>query len=101
MDQTAETLVTILGTAGGSAFIVAVAKGLISWLSGTAHREQIKNTNLAQQRSDAIIDRDKAEDERDISDAKRREAEEHVGILQYQLRSLGITPLKREDVAEE
>jgi hypothetical protein len=97
-----------------------LAKGIGKWLSGAAHREQVKNTSLAKQRTDAIAERiaaekdrdekvskaeaerdekvDKAEAERDAADRRRREAEEHVGILEYQLRSLGHIPLRREDV---
>lgn len=97
MDETAKTLVTILGTAGGSAFVVAIVNGLSKWLSGTAHREQVKNTSLATQRAKAIKDRDDAEKERDIADDKRREAEEHVAMLKNQLRELGETPRERPE----
>jgi hypothetical protein len=108
MDETAKTLLTFAGTAGGSAFLMLLIKGIGKWLSGTAHREQVKNTSLAQQRTDAIAERiaaekdrddkvDKAEKERDDADSKRREAEEHVSILKRQVRELGATPLERPD----
>jgi hypothetical protein len=81
--------VTILGAGGGATVLVTLINGLIKWLSGTSHRERIRNTNLAAQRSDAIKERDEADD-------KRREAEEHVAILQRQLILLGVKPLERE-----
>jgi hypothetical protein len=106
MDKTLEVVLTFAGTAGGSAFLMYLFKGMGKWLSGAAHREQVKNTSLAKQRADAIAERiaaekdrddkvDKAELERDEADRRRREAEEHVGILQYQIRSLGHVPLER------
>lgn len=119
MDDTLKTLLTFAGTAGGSAFLMLLVKGMGKWLSGAAHREQVKNTSLAQQRTDAINERiaaqkdrdekvdkaekerdekvDKAEKERDLADEKRREAEEHVSILKRQVRELGATPLERPE----
>lgn len=97
MDETAKTLVTIVGSAGGSAFLVALLKGISKWLSGAAHREQVRNTSLAKQRTDAISDRENAEKERDEADDKRREAEEHVSILKRQIRELGAIPLERPE----
>ncbi|QED11536.1 hypothetical protein PP914_gp046 [Arthrobacter phage Qui] len=108
MDETAKTLLTFAGTAGGSAFLMLLVKGIGKWLSGAAHREQVKNTSLAKQRADAIAERiaaekdrdekvDKLEIERDQADAKRREAEEHVSILKRQVRELGATPLERPE----
>lgn len=106
MDETLKTLLTFAGTAGGSAFLMLLIKGIGKWLSGAAHREQIKTTSLAQQRKDAISDRiaaekdrdekvDKAEAERDQADEKRREAEEHVSILKRQIIELGAIPRER------
>jgi len=106
MDETLKVVLTFAGTAGGSAFLMMIFKGAGGWLSGAAHREQVKNTTLAKQRAEAIAERkaaekdrddkvDKAEAERDDADRRRREAEEHVGILQYQIRSLGQVPLER------
>jgi hypothetical protein len=95
MDEAAKTLVTILGTAGGSAFVTLLVRGMFKWLSGAAHREQIRNTSLAKQRADAIKERDEAEAERDTADNKRREAEEHVAMLKNQVRELGQVPVER------
>ena len=106
MDDTLKTLLTFAGTAGGSAFLMLLFKGIGKWLSGAAHREQVKNTSLATQRANAIAERiaaekdrdekvDKAEAERDTADEKRREAEEHVSILKRQVRELGAVPEER------
>lgn len=95
MDEAAKTLVTILGTAGGGAFVTLMVKGLFKWFSGAAHREQVRNTSLAKQRADAIKERDEAEAERDVADNRRREAEEHVAMLKNQIRELGHVPIER------
>lgn len=97
MDEAAKTLVTILGTAGGSAFVTLLVKGLIKVFTGAAHREQVRNTSLAKQRTDAIRERDEAEAERDLADTKRREAEEHVAMLKNQIRELGKIPIERPE----
>ncbi|QFG09324.1 hypothetical protein SEA_SLOOPYJOE_29 [Arthrobacter phage Sloopyjoe] len=95
MDKTLEAVLTFAGTAGGSAFLVFLFKGVGKWLSGAAHREQVKNTSLAVQRAKAIKERDDAEKERDHADDLRREAEEHVSILKRQIHELGVVPRER------
>lgn len=95
MDKTMEAVLTFAGTAGGSAFLLYLFKGAGKWLSGAAHREQLKNTSLATQRAKAIKDRDDAELERDAADERRREAEEHVAMLKNQIREFGQVPVER------
>lgn len=95
MDKTMEALLTFAGTAGGAAFLTLIFKGAAKWLSGAAHREQVRNTSLATQRAKAIKERDDAELERDTADERRREAEEHVSILKRQIRELGEEPRER------
>jgi hypothetical protein len=104
MDEALKTLLTILGTAGGSAFVVTLVRGMGKWLSGAAHREQVKNTSLAKRVTLADTKRDEAEAERDLADVKRREAEEHVAILKSQIRGLvdpvtgkSVKPLERPE----
>lgn len=87
-----EAILTFAGTAGGSAFLVFLFKGMGKWLSGAAHREQVKNTSLAKQRADAIRERDEANSERDAADDRRRDAEEEVSILRRQIIELGAVP---------
>lgn len=96
MDKTMEALLTFAGTAGGSAFLLYLIKGGSKWLSGAAHREQVRNTSLATQRAKAIAERDEADAEREAADIKRREAEEHVSILRRQILELGAIPRSRE-----
>lgn len=97
MDDALQIILTILGTAGGSAFVLSLTKGVGKWLSGAAHREQLKNTSLAKRIVAADVKRDEAEAERDLADDKRREAEEHVSILKRQIRELGAVPTERPD----
>jgi hypothetical protein len=98
MDKTMEAILTFAGTAGGSAFLLYLFKGAGKWLSGAAHREQVKNTSLATQRAKAIQERDDAEAERDAADVRRREAEEHVAMLQRQVILLGAEPVERNKI---
>lgn len=97
MDEALKTLLTILGTAGGSAFVLSLTTGVGKWLSGAANREQVKNTSLAKRIIAADEKRDEAEAERDLADDKRREAEEHVSILKRQIRELGLVPNERPE----
>lgn len=96
--ETAKLLFTALGAGSGGAALLALINGLFKWLSGAARREQIRNTTLSEQRSKAIKEKDDAEVELEAEIIKRREAEEHVAILQRQIILLGATPQKREDV---
>lgn len=95
--DTPQLILALLGTAGGSAALATFAKGIVSWLSGKAHRERARNTNLLSQNIKEIERREAAELETDVEAKKRREAEEHVSILKRQLILAGITPLERPD----
>lgn len=106
---TLQLLGTILGAGGGGAAILAIINGIFKLASGASHRERMRNTNLEVQRVKAIEERvaaendrdtkvSKAKEERDKEADKRREAEEHVAILQRQLILAGITPLERPDI---
>jgi len=89
-------LATVLGAGGGGAVLLALVNGILKWLSGASHREREKNTDLNAQRHKAIEERDEAERERDDETRRRREAEEHVAILQRQLLLAGHWPLSRD-----
>jgi hypothetical protein len=91
-----QLLAAILGAGGGGAVLLALVNGVMKWLSGASHREREKNTDLMSQRRTAIEDRDAAMQERDEEARQRREAEEHVAILQRQLLLAGIEPLPRK-----
>lgn len=88
----AQLIITVLGSAGGSAALVALVNGITKWWTGASLREQEKNTELNRQRVEAILERDQAEIERDAADAKRRCAQEYVSLLKRQLIEAGITP---------
>lgn len=93
--DTPQLILALLGTAGGSAALATFAKGIVSWLSGKAHRERARNTNLLSQNIKEIERREAAELETETELRKRREAEEHVSILKRQIRELGAVPLER------
>jgi hypothetical protein len=91
--DTAQLLVTILGAGGGGAAILALINGTFKWLTGAASRERNRNTDLVAQRLKAVEEKDAAENERDISDKKRREAYEYASQLRRQLIEHGIEPV--------
>lgn len=106
---TLQALGTVIAACGGGAVLLAIVNGLFKIASGFTHRERVRNTNLELQRVKAIEERmaveadrkvkvAEAEGERDAEADKRREAEEHVAILKYQIRSLGSIPLERKDI---
>lgn len=101
-------IVMLVGAGGGGAVLLALVKGIIDWLSGSASRERDRDSGLAAQRTLAVERAERAEsradrafEKRDEEANKRREAEEHVAILQYQLRALGAVPKERPEQDEE
>lgn len=102
MDETVKLVVAMLGAGGVTTVITLLINAAGKMRSGAVHRERIRNTNLITQRAKAIEEAEKAEKKRDdalaAKDAEadlRREAEEHVAILQRQLILLGQVPLER------
>lgn len=103
MDDTVQMVVTLLGAGGVTTVITLLVNAAGKMRSGAVHRERIRNTNLITQRAKAIEEREKAEQKRDEAEAEkdaeaklRREAEEHVAILQRQIILLGAVPLERK-----
>lgn len=99
-----QLLVTVLGAGGGGAVLLALINGLFKWLSGSSHRERVRNTDLASQRTKAIEERDEAEANRkkeakeaelelEKETRRRRDAEEYIALLTYQLILAGIQPV--------
>lgn len=95
-----QLLAAILGAGGGGAVLLALVNGVIKWLSGASHREREKNTDLNAQRHEAVKRADDAERELDLEKKRRREAEEHVAILQRQLLLAGYWPLSKDGVPQ-
>lgn len=98
----------LVGAGGGGAVMLALVKGIIDWLSGSASRERDRDSGLAAQRTLAVERAEKAEaradrafEKRDAEAEKRRQSEEHLAVLQHQLRVLGITPKERPEQDEE
>ena len=88
----AEVLVTVLGTGGVGAILLALIKGASSWLSGGASRERARNASYLEQRTSAITERDEMAEERESEAARRRTAEEYAALLRRQLIEAGIQP---------
>ena len=92
--DTPQLIVAILGAGGGGAALLAIVTGIIKWASGTSSRERVRATDLRTQRINAVRDRNKAEDDRDESDRRRRYAYEYASALRRQLTEAGIEPLE-------
>lgn len=95
MDEVFRLLIYTVGAGGAASFITAMFKGWGSMRSGVAQRERARNNSFATRAAAAEKKQDEAEAERDLADDKRREAEEHVAILKYQIRELGAVPRER------
>ena len=101
-ENVSQLLIAILGGGGGGAFLLAIVQGLFKWISGSSHRERIRNTDLISQRTAAIEERNQAyearqklSDEMDAIISALRSEQEYSSILRRQLREQGITPLER------
>jgi hypothetical protein len=104
----AQAIALIITAIGGSAAVTAIVNGIAKLASGATQRERVRNTNIITQRAKAIEERIAAEQKRDdieaeleIETRKRREAEEHVAVLQRQLILLGVEPLRRPEKKEK
>jgi hypothetical protein len=96
MDETAKQVLTFLGTAGGSAFLVLIGKGLLKLWNGAASRERVKTTSLVTRTESAEKKMEKAQDEMESERDLRLKAEYHVSLLQRQVVSLGAKPIKND-----
>ncbi|MBG6106627.1 hypothetical protein [Frigoribacterium sp. CG_9.8] len=91
MDVT-QTVASYLGTAGGAAVLVALISGIFKQLSGASGRERAKNTSLEEQRRNAVVERDEANDRADDEFNKRRIREQALARANLLLTQNGITP---------
>lgn len=99
--DTTQFILALLGTAGGSAFLATMGKGITSWLSGKAGRERIRNSSALAQSIKEIERRETAEQETEDEIRLRRRAEHHVSLLQRQLILLGVTPVENDQDQKE
>lgn len=90
--DSAQLIATVLGAGGGGAVLLALANGLVKWVSGASGRERLRNTDLATQRMKAIEERDRANGRADDAAVRRRQIEEYASRLRLQLIENGITP---------
>ena len=101
VDDTVKLIVAVLGAGGIATVLPLLFNAWKQIRSGNALRERIRNTSLQNQAAKAIEAKEKAESRVEEERAKRFEAEEHISILQQQIRSLGQVPLEREDVTSK
>lgn len=95
MDAT--VIVAILGAGGIATVLPLLINATKQLVSGAAHRERLRNTSLQTQAAKAIEAKEKSDALVEVERSKRFEAEEHISILQKQVRDLGRVPLERGD----
>jgi len=84
-------LTALLGT-GGLSGLVVLGNAIVKWRSGRAARETQRNASAVNQMADAVARAEKAEDQRDAADARRRKVQEYAARLRRQLIEIGIDP---------
>jgi hypothetical protein len=94
MDETAKQVLTFLGTAGGSAFLLLIGKGIAKIWTGAASRERVRTTSLMTRTETAETKKDEAEADAEAERKLRLKAEYHVALLQRQIILLGGDPVK-------
>lgn len=97
----ASVIVAILGTGGVVTVLPLLINATKQLVSGAAHRERLRNTSLQTQAAKAIEAKEKSDALVEIERTKRFEAEEHISILQKQVRDLGGVPLEREEATSK
>src|SRR4030095_1578372 len=97
VDDTVKLIVATVGAGGIATVLPLLINAIIKIRSGAAHRERLRNSSLQTQHAKAIEAKEKAEATIETERTKRFEAEEHISILQKQVRDLGGVPLEREE----
>lgn len=83
---------SIISSLGGGALLLAIVNFTFKQVTGRAGREKERNTTLATQRADAILERDAANERANDADRKRRLAMDEVSRLRGMLLERGISP---------
>lgn len=96
MDSTQQFTIALLTAVGASGFLATFGKGVLSTINRRAVRERAKNTSYLAQAQKEIERREDAEAEMEAEIKRRRRAEHHVALLQYQLILLGAEPVKND-----
>lgn len=84
--DTAQTLVSIVGTLGGSGVLYMVARGVYQQVTGRAGRERARNSDYLAR---SIRDSEMA----DAEASKRRKTQEYASRLRRQAMENGYTPI--------
>ena len=89
--ETTQLVVAVLGSAGVSAFLVALVNGAVKYFNGTAGRERVRNVGLKDQRNEAWADAEKERDRADREARNRRRIEEYASQLRRDCTEHGVT----------
>jgi hypothetical protein len=88
--ESTQLVAAILGSAGVSAFLVAVVNGAVKFFNGTAGRERIRNISLKDQRNEAWADAERERERADIEAYNRRVTEEYASQLRRDCTEHGV-----------
>ncbi len=88
--DTAQLVATIVGSGGGGAVLLVLARGLVQRLNGSATREKMRNSDLKSQRDDLYQRLLDAQHSADVESRRRRAAQEHAAELRSMLLEHGI-----------
>ena len=99
--DTAQTLVTVFSSTAVMGVLTIIVQALIKYANGSAGREKARNTDIRTQLANAVLEAEKARDDRDDADTRRRKTAEYASALRRQLIENGHTPAAwPEDLGE-
>lgn len=89
--DTTQLIVAVLGSAGVSAFLVALVNGAVKYFNGTAGRERVRNVGLKDQRNEAWKDAERERERADLEAHNRRLIMEYASALRRDCTEHGVT----------
>lgn len=92
MDNNAQVLVTVLSSLGVGGILSVIGQAIAKRITGAAEREKLRNTDVRVQLSEALRDKDAADDRADKEAATRRKFAEALSAARRQLIEAGLNP---------
>lgn len=92
MDNNAQVLVTVLSSLGVGGLLSVIAQAIAKRITGAGERERLRNTDIRVQLSEALRDKDAADERADREAMKRRKFAEALSAARRQLIEAGLNP---------
>lgn len=92
MDNNAQLLATVLSSLGIGGIITTVGQAIAKRITGAGERERLRNTDIRVQLSEALRDKEAADDRADREATKRRKFAEALSAARRQLIEAGLDP---------